>query len=233
MQLKRPKAILFDHDGVLVSSELLHFRAWQKLLKEMGLPWDKIEFHGMVGRPAPFIIAMLLDQFRPGWTKAEYDCDALALQKNDYYLEMATTELEPYDGVREGLEWAKKEGIHCAVVSNAKRRELTASMAKLKLEPYFKVIISRDDALRPKPDPAPFELAAFSLGVDIRDCVAIDDSPVGLESALLAGAVTASVKTNYSERELKTPVPGRPELHPVFIALDMRSFFDWLKSLPI
>jgi beta-phosphoglucomutase len=232
MNLKRPKAILFDHDGVLVSSELLHFRAWQKLLKELSLPWEKIDFHGMVGRPAPRILEMLLDQFMPGWTREQYDVDALAFRKNDYYLEMAHAELEPYDGVREGLEWAKKNGIKCAVVSNAKRRELNASMTKLKLEPYFQAIISRDDAIRPKPDPAPFELAALSLGVSIHDCIAIDDSPVGLEGALRAGAVTASVKTNYGERELQNPVPGRPDLKPVFIAEDMRSFFAWLQKLP-
>lgn len=233
MILKRPKAILFDHDGVLVSSELLHFRAWQKLLKELALPWDKIDFHGMVGRPAPLILESLLHQFKPGWSRDQYDVDALALRKNDYYLEMAHSELEPYDGVREGLEWAKNVGIKCAVVSNAKRRELTASMTKLKLGPYFQAIISRDDVTRPKPDPAPFELASISLGVSIHDCVAIDDSPVGLEGALRAGATTASVKTNYSERELKNPVPGRPDLSPVFIAEDMRSFFAWLQSLPI
>ncbi len=229
--VKRPKAILFDHDGVLVTSEELHFLAWQQLLRDMGLPWQKIKFDGLVGKPAPVILETFLNQYRPGWTRTEYDVDALALQKNDTYLEMAKTQLGVYPGVREGLEWAKREGILCAVVSNAKRRELRASLSLLKLEDYFKVTLSRDDVVRPKPDPGPFEFAALSLGVKTSECVAIDDSPTGLEGALLAGCVTASVTTNYPRGNLEKPVPGRPDLRPVFIASDMEEFFNWVKGL--
>lgn len=229
----RPKAILFDHDGVLVTSEELHFLAWQQLLKDMGLPWDEIRFDGMVGRPAPVILRTFLDQFKPGWTPEAFDVDALALKKNDYYLESAKTQLGVYPGVREGLAWAKANGIPCAVVSNAKRRELKASLTMLKLEEYFKVVLSRDDVLKPKPDPGPFEFAALSLGVEPDECVAIDDSPTGLEGALLAGCATASVTTNYPRGALEIPIPGRNDLRPVWIGGTMDAFFHWLASLPV
>lgn len=229
--IRKPKAILFDHDGVLVTSEQLHFLAWQQLLKNMGLPWKEIRFEGLVGRPAPVILETLLNQFRPGWTPAEFDVDALALQKNNYYLEYAQTQLGLYPGVREGLEWAKREGIPCGVVSNAKRRELMASLTLLNIGDYFKVVLSRDDVIKPKPDPGPFEFAALSLGVTPGECVAIDDSPVGLEGALLAGCITASVTTNYSREALETPIPGRPDLRPVFISETMEEFFAWLQAL--
>ncbi len=228
----RPKAILFDHDGVLVTSEQLHFLAWQQLQKDMGLPWSEIRFDGMVGRPAPVILTALLDQFKPGWKAADYDVDALALKKNDYYLEYAATQLGLYPGVREGLEWTKAEGILCGVVSNAKRRELKHSISMLRLEPYFKVILSRDDVIRPKPDPGPFEFAALSLGVAPEDCIAIDDSPTGLEGALLAGCVTASVTTNYPRSALETPIPGRSDLRSVWVGDTMEAFFEWLAKLP-
>lgn len=229
----RPKAILFDHDGVLVTSEELHFLAWQQLLKDLGLPWKEVRFEGLVGRPAPFILTTLLDQFKPGWSPAEFDVDALALKKNDYYLNYAQTQLGLYPGVREGLAWAKAEGIPCGVVSNAKRRELKASLSMLKIEEYFKVVLSRDDVPRPKPDPGPFEFAALSLGVSAAECVAIDDSPTGLEGALLAGCVTASVTTNYLRRALEEPIPGRTDLRPVWIGDTMEEFFEWLTSLPV
>jgi len=229
--LFKPKGILFDHDGVLVTSEELHFLAWQQLLKDMGLPWSEIRFDGLVGRPAPVILKTLLDQFKPGWTVAEFDVDALALRKNDYYLKSAETQLALYPGVREGLEWAKREGIPCAIVSNAKRRELKASTSLLKIEEFFKVVLSRDDVLKPKPDPGPFEFAALSIGVRPDQCIAIDDSPTGLEGALLAGCVTASVTTNFPRHALEFPVPGRPDLRPVFIGETMEEFFTWVQSL--
>lgn len=230
--LYRPKAILFDHDGVLVTSEQLHFLAWQQLLKDMGLPWKEIRFDGMVGRPAPVILRALLDQFKPGWSEADHDVDALALKKNDYYLQYAQTQLGLYPGVREGLEWVRAEGILCGVVSNAKRRELLASLTMLKIESYFKVVLSRDDVVKPKPDPGPFEFAALSLGVKPSECVAIDDSPTGLEGALLAGCATVSVTTNYPRSALELPVPGRPDLRPHWIGDTMDAFFAWVSGLP-
>jgi beta-phosphoglucomutase-like phosphatase (HAD superfamily) len=118
------------------------------------------------------------------------------------------------------------------VVSNAKRRELKASLSLLKIEEYFKVVLSRDDVPRPKPDPGPFEFAALSLGAAPADCVAIDDSPTGLEGALLAGCVTASVTTNYPRSALESPVPGRSDLRPVWIGDTMEAFFAWVANLP-
>ncbi|MBC7386323.1 MAG: HAD family phosphatase [Cryobacterium sp.] len=231
-KLFRPKAILFDHDGVLVTSEQLHFLAWQQLLRDMDLPWQEIHFDGLVGRTAPQILATLLNQFRPGWTSADYDVDALALQKNDYYLEFAKTQLAPYPGVREGLAWLKSVGIPCAVVSNARSRELNSSLSQLHLREFFDVVLSRDDVPRPKPDPGPFEFAAASLGFSPEECIAIDDSPTGLEGALLAKCVTASVTTNYPRSALELPIPGRPDLAPIWIGESMDDFFRWVASLP-
>lgn len=228
----RPKAILFDHDGVLVTSEQLHFLAWQQLFRDMGLPWSEIELQKLVGRTAPQILKILLDEFQPGWSTDDFDLDALALKKNDYYLEFARSELAPYPGVREGLAWAKKMGIACGVVSNARRRELNLSMTQLKLGDFFGIILSRDDVIHPKPDPGPFEFAALSLGVRPEECIAIDDSPTGLESALLAGCITASVTTNYPRQYLESPVPGRPDLRTVWVGETMDAFFAWIESLP-
>lgn len=230
--LFRPKAILFDHDGVLVTSEQLHFLAWQQLFHDMGLPWKEIQIQNLVGRTAPQILQILLDEFKPGWAVEEFDLDALALKKNDYYLEFARSELAPYPGVREGLAWAKEVGIACAVVSNARRRELNASMTQLKLGEFFGIILSRDDVARPKPDPGPFEFAALSLGFRPEECIAIDDSPTGLEAALLAGCITASVTTNYPRQYLESPVPGRPDLRTVWVGDTMDAFFAWIASLP-
>jgi HAD superfamily hydrolase (TIGR01509 family) len=225
-----PKAILFDHDGVLVTSEQLHFLAWQQLIRDIGLPWEKISFHGLVGRTAPQILRIILDEFKPGWSEKDYNLDELAHRKNDYYLVYAQTQLAPYPGVREGLMWAREQGILCGVVSNARRRELNASLTLLNLEQFFQVIVSRDDVPKPKPDPGPFEYAALALGVLPQECIAIDDSPTGLEGALLAGCLTASVTTNYPRNILESPVLERPDLQPAWIGDTLDQFFDWVRT---
>lgn len=231
MKIKRPKAVLFDHDGVLVSSEEIHARAWSILIKEIGLPWDKIQMHKLVGRTSPQILENILNEFKPGWTPQEYDLEKLALRKNDHYLEIATSELAAYPGVRDGLMWLKSQGIKTAVVSNAKRRELMFSVERLKLVDLLDAVISRDDATHPKPHPAPYQLGALSIGVETNDCIAIDDTPTGLESAFFAGCICASVTTNYPVEHLKTPVPGRPDFKTAWVGNSMKEFFEWIRKI--
>jgi len=231
MRVKRPKGILFDNDGVLISSEELHYSAWSELLHQMKLPFEQIQWEGLVGFTSVHILEQLLNQFVPGWTKEQYDLEALALKKNDIYLKIAETHLAPYPGVREGLEWLKSEGIPCSVVSNAKRRELVYAMDALDLRKYCQGIISRDDAAYPKPHPAMYELGAISLSLSPGECLAVDDSSTGLESALLAGCLAATVTTNYPESYLQSPIPGRSDLKPVWTGASISQFFTWLKTL--
>lgn len=227
-----PKAILFDHDGVLVSSEVLHYNAWGIMLREvLQINIEDFEFHKFVGRTAPQIMTMILDAKKPGWSESDYDIHALAMKKNDYYLDAAEKGLNLYPGVREGLEWLKSKNIKTAIVSNAKRREIDFSVTNLKIKPYFDILLSRDDVPKPKPSPMAFQTAVDYLGLTSKDCIAIDDSPIGLESSLLAGIPSVSVLSSYKESELIAPIPGRPDLKTIFIAKDMIDFFNWLKAL--
>jgi HAD superfamily hydrolase (TIGR01509 family) len=227
-----PKAILFDHDGVLVASEPLHWAAWEKLLAELGIPYNGTDMRAYVGKTAPQIIVSLLDRFVPGWTPAQYNPNDLALRKNDFYLEAAQTDLRLYPGVQEGLDWLRSQGVRTAVVSNAKRRELDTALGLLGLQSHFDAIISRDDVGAPKPDPAPYLFGASILGVGVDDCLAVEDSPTGLEASLSAYMPSAAVETNFPRSWLEKPVPGRPELKPQWIGATMKDFFAWLKTLP-
>jgi HAD superfamily hydrolase (TIGR01509 family) len=231
-QIRRPKAILFDHDGVLVASEPLHWRAWGELLKTIGLPYDEARLRALVGKTAPQILSAFLDEYRPGWSPGEYDLDALALRKNDFYGGIVST-LQAYPGVREGLAWMRKSGIRAAVVSNSKRRELLSGLDSVGLTSYFDEILSRDDVKPPKPDPTPYLTGAALLGVDVADALAVEDSPPGLEAGLVAKIPTAAVMTNFTRSVLEQPVPGRPDLRPIWIGEDMDEFFTWLKSLSV
>lgn len=226
------KAVLFDHDGVLVASEPLHWDAWRLLLAELGLPYPEAEIRAMVGTTAPEIISAVLTRYRPGWTPAQYDIHALAQRKNQFYLASVQTGLRAYPGVPEGLKYLKANGILTAVVSNARRRELVGALDLLGLSPLFTEIVSRDDVKAFKPDPTPYIAAAAMLGLEPTECIAIEDSPTGLEAALLAKTQTAAVMTNFSRQTLESPVPGRPDLKPVWVGPSMIEFFKWLGFSP-
>ena len=229
--MKLPRAILFDNDGVLVASEPLHWAAWGELLREIGLPPCHAELQTLVGRTAPQILALLLDQHRPGWRREDYNLDALALRKNDFYLQTLRKELRANDGVKEGLEWLRTQKIRTAVVSNAKRRELEAALQTTGIGAYLEFWVSRDDVTAPKPDPNPYLTGAALLGIEPQDCWVIEDSPTGLEAGLMAGIPTIAIQTHFATRELEHPVPGRPDLRPFRIMPSMKALFEWLQEL--
>ncbi len=230
--LKLPRAILFDYDGVLVASESIHLLAWKQLLMSLGLPEDLEIIQQSVGNTAPTILEALLNRHRPGWSKALYNLDDLAQRKNDFYLTLAPTHLQPYPGVREGLKWLRENNILTAVVSNAKGRELETTLRALQLTPLFDKTYSRDDVAPNKPDPAPYLLAARGFNAPLEQCIAIEDSPPGLEAALRAGIPTVAVCTNFPPETVRHPVPDRPELTPFRIESSIQGFFDWLRTLP-
>jgi len=229
-QIRLPKAILFDHDGVLVASEALHVKAWGMLLAELGLPYEPAAIHAQTGKTAPQILAGILNHYRPEWDPADYDLEALAVLKNDFYLDAARTELEPYPGVREGLAWMRSVGMAAAVVSNAKRRELAAALSRLGIDQYFAHVISRDEAGSPKPNPAPYLMGAALCGFEPSECLAVEDSPTGIEASLLAGIPSVAVLTNFPREALEYPVPGRPDLRPALIVSSMAELFEVLQK---
>lgn len=228
--LARPRAILFDHDGVLVESESLHAKAWARLLAEIGLQFDDTLYRTLMGKTAPQILARLLDSQLPREDSMKYDLDELALRKNDHYLKLAQTGLQPYPGVRELLAWLKSEGIRAAVVSNAKRRELVAAHEALGLTPWFDALISRDDSGAAKPDPTPYLMGAATLGFEPAECWAIEDSPPGLAAALQARVPAVGVLSGFPEAALEQAIPGRPDLRPVLIVKDIEELHRFLRN---
>lgn len=229
--IQRPRAILFDHDGVLVASEPLHWAAWEGLTKEIGIPFDEASVRHAVGKTAPEILTLLIQMHRPDWTVSPEQIHDWVNRKNEIYLEGAKAGLKPYPGVREGLKWLNSQNIKTGVVSNARRRELNTMLEHLELSPLMNVIISREDAGASKPDPIPYLFGAESLGVDPSDCIAIEDSPTGMEAALMAKIPTAGVLTNFARTALESPVPGRPDLRPFWIGESIESFFQMIQSL--
>jgi HAD superfamily hydrolase (TIGR01509 family) len=231
--MKLPRAILFDNDGVLVSSEPRHRAAWGRLLGDLGLPYFEEELAAMAGRTAPKILAHLLDKYNPGWKPAQFDLDALVLRKNDYYLESLRTQgLPAYPGVPETLTWLRQNGVRTAVVSNARNRELSFALKSSGLVGHFDLIMSRDEAPKPKPDPAGYLFAATHLQALPEEALVVEDSPPGIEAGLMGGIPSAAILSSFSREIMSQPVPGRPDLKPVVILESMQAFFGWLQGLP-
>jgi len=104
------------------------------------------------------------------------------------------------DGVLETLEYLKDK-YDLAIVSSGVRDINEFVMHKFNLEPYFKIVITGDDVERVKPFPDVYLKALETLGRKKEECVAIEDSQTGLDSAKSAGIACIVIPNNFTKAQ--------------------------------
>lgn len=213
------RAVLFDCDGVIANSEEIMFAAGYEYITAHGLPYSRSEFAALsIGGTGPqSYLSLLMDEYMrthnrppPPYFAIEYSHTVYtALQER----------LEAVPGVGDLLERLKKEGVPCAVGTNAGTRPTNHKLELLGLSQYFNGhVYSWDPQTRPKPQPDIYLKAASALGYDARDCIVIDDSPAGVKAGVAAEAtVIGFTGGNHREDEYAR------ELHDVGAAYTART----------
>ena len=185
---KKQKAVLFDLDGTLVSTEGLKSKAHIETVRVLG---------GRVSAE----VERLYDRI-VGWshekTRDEFirvagiePTEALRKRYTATYKSIYRVSIEeldsPIPGVREFLERLAASGYKMAVVSSATRTEMEIVLERTHIRQFFDVIVSAEDVTHPKPSPEPYRHALELLSVQPDSAVAFEDSQTGIDSALAAG----------------------------------------------
>ena len=186
------RGLLFDMDGVLISSIGSVNRGWRTWCERHELP-DPNAFQFPHGTRAVDIIRLL----KPGWNKLQI-ADGLRLIEN---LEMDDMDdLEVFPGVKALLESLPLE--RWAIVTSATRRLLVARLERAGL-PIPDRLISGDMVDRGKPDPEPYRRGAERLGLSPADCIVVEDAPSGIGAGLAAGCRVLGVLGTHTREELE------------------------------
>jgi len=180
----RPAAVLWDMDGTLVDTEPYWFAAEHELVAEFGHgAWSDELALGMVGFD-------LLDGARYLQTHGGVDLGEREIV--DRLLDSVIAQLRqriPWrPGARELLTELGARGVPCALVTMSWRRFVDPVLEALPPGSFAAVVVG--DEIPPgegKPHPTPYRLGARACGARPADCVAIEDSPTGVRSALAAG----------------------------------------------
>ena len=178
--------MLFDMDGTLIESEQLWAISLQKLAEEYGGTLSDAARIAMVGTDMPTSMRIFHDDL--GRTDLDHATGAERLVE---LTEALFAEGLPWrSGAPELLTAVRAAGIPTALVTSTERR-----LVKIALETLgrFDVVVCGDEVDFAKPHPWPYRRAAEVLGVDIARCVAIEDSPSGIRSAIAAGAAVIGV----------------------------------------
>ena len=189
-------AFIFDMDGTMVDNMMVHHRAWQRKLAQLGLdmPLEQVrqEIHGI---NEEIIERIFGDRF----TREERH--RIAWEKEAEYRDIFLPELRLLDGLDAFLAEAASLGIPMGIGSAAPGENVDFVLDNLALRPLFPVVFHASMVRKGKPDPEVFLNVAAGLGVDPEICIVFEDSPTGAEAARRAGMQTVIVTTTHSKEE--------------------------------
>lgn len=177
--------VIFDLDGVIVSTDNCHYLAWKKMADEEGIPFDRAINERLRGVSRMESLAIILEKAEKTYTAAEKD--ALAARKNGYYVELIGS-LTPEDmlpGAMDTLRTLREKGIKIAIGSSSRNTPII--LRQIGLDTYFDAVADGNAISRSKPDPEVFLLAGSLLGLAPENCLVVEDADAGVEAALAGG----------------------------------------------
>ncbi len=207
-----PAAVLWDMDGTLVDTEPYWMASEQELVRSFGGTWTHDDGLLLVGQGLWTSAAILQSR------GVDLPADEIVYGLTERVREKLAGEGVPWrPGARELLQSLRERGVRTALVTMSVRSMAEQIVAAIPFD-AFDVIVSGDEVSEPKPHPEPYLRAAQILGIEPGEAVAIEDSLVGLASAVASGATAIGVPHIV-------PLPESDE-HTLWESLDGRTADD-------
>lgn len=201
------EAIIFDLDGVVVSTDNCHYEAWKQLADEEGIYFDRTINERLRGVSRMESLEIVLERAEKSYSEDEKI--EMAECKNGYYKELITKldKTAILDGAEEFINDAKSKDVKVAIGSSSKNT--IAILTQVGLLETFDKIADGNDIKNSKPAPDVFLKAAEKLGIEPNKCLVVEDADAGVEAALAAnmdviavGYASANPKATYSAKGL-------------------------------
>jgi HAD superfamily hydrolase (TIGR01509 family) len=178
--------VLWDLDGTIVDTEPQWIAAEMTLVHRFGGTWSHEQALSLVGNGLPDSARVLQ---RHG---VRMEVDEIVGWLTDQVISGLRSRVPWRPGALELLRELREAGVPTALVTMSVRRMADTVASAMPFD-AFDAIVAGDEVAHPKPHPDPYERAARLLGVPAEACVAIEDSPPGLASAVAAGTVAIGV----------------------------------------
>lgn len=185
------KGVIFDLDGVIVSTDEYHYLAWQMIANREGIYFDRKINDRLRGISRMESLNIILER-----ASREYSDDEkleMATAKNNFYRESLKklTKAEILPGVTDLIAELKKRSIRIAIGSSSKNTMLILN--QIGLTEQFDAIADGNRIMHSKPDPEVFFLAAKMLNLLPEECIVVEDAVPGIQAASAAGAKPVAV----------------------------------------
>jgi HAD superfamily hydrolase (TIGR01509 family) len=212
--------IIFDLDGVIVDSHAAHMQAWEEFFQSIGKEVSDQELSFVVdGRKREDILRHFLGELSRERIE-EYGAKKEALFFG------CSRKVGMIPGVLEFLDTSQDEGLQVGVASSASRARVEYMLKDLGLSSRFRAVVSGDDVVAGKPDPAIFRLAAEGLGTRPDNLLVCEDAVCGVAAAKAAGMKCLAIAASGRGELLKRAGADRivPDFRSASLA-DLKNLF--------
>ena len=205
------KAIFFDFNGVIIDDETIHMKAYQEILRGHQVDLTEEWYMSALGMDDRTFVKAMFERARKPLTDPVLETVMSA--KVDMHRQMIEDELPLFPGVLTFLKSASRH-FSLGLVSMANKAEVGYVFQRGNLTPLFSIVVTAEDASACKPSPDCYltGLAKMNekrqherkLPLLASECLAIEDSPPGIQSASAAGMRTLGITNTVSEEALRT-----------------------------
>jgi HAD superfamily hydrolase (TIGR01509 family) len=214
--------VIFDWDGVVINSAILHEKSWELLASELKLPLPPNHFKHGFGKKNEFIIPEILK-----WSHEQSKIKKWGKRKEELYRELGKIEGIPIlDGMIRFLHSLKAEKIPCVIGTSTEKENLSLAFSQLNIGHFFSGAICSEDVNQGKPDPEVFLKAAQIIEQKPENCVVLEDSTHGIEAAKSGGMKALGLLTTKKESELFSSGADQVITNPTMLNISLlRSLF--------
>ena len=174
------KAVLFDMDGLMVESEMLHYQAYKEVLAQFGITLTLEDYFIAWGSDKDMCMRFV-EKFHTPISAAE-----LLEQKNTLFRQVYIYKVTPQQGLLDLLRTLKESHYLLAVCSSSQMHEIEIVLKAIGARQFFDQVISAESVENGKPAPDCYLLTAQKLAVEPADCLVLEDAPKGVAAAKAA-----------------------------------------------
>ncbi|MEM7553656.1 MAG: HAD family phosphatase [Cyanobacteria bacterium P01_A01_bin.84] len=199
------KAVIFDFNGIIINDESIHRQLTEEMLLGENLNMQAGEFEKVcLGRSDRSCFRDLLAN--SGRIVDEQYLEKLLQNKTKAYAKKLeeVEQLPIYPGVEDIIYKARSRELKIGLVSGALGSDIELVINRANLAQYFEVVVSTDDVTTSKPEPEGYLLSVEllnkkhpDLNLQPQECLAIEDTPAGIQAAKNAGMQVVAVANTY------------------------------------
>lgn len=198
MAKNKAKAVIWDMDGIIADTSQYHYKGWQIVFRKRGTNYTEEDFRRNTGKRSDTIIREVLGEKIP-----QNEITEIIQEKDETFRQLMGQNIKLFPGVLKLITSLKEHAFKIAIASSAPMENIRLITQSLKIDNCFDAIISGWEVTKGKPHPQTFLLAAEKLGVEIEDCIVIEDAISGVTASKRAGMRCIAVTNTTSREELR------------------------------